>query len=160
MYACRATRLTHIIVDQPAVSQSRACLVTMYHGLTMLRVSRTMLNKTTRSFFTSRARGTSTSTGRSIMKLSVVSASVGVLMGAGYSGYTHLQINQTKSQAPLTDQHHNETLVLDHLPDVLPTRRVRLTSITFLSDLFSYLLLQYVIIEFCDVYEKIFNRKT
>ncbi|XP_026759547.1 prostaglandin E synthase 2 [Galleria mellonella] len=43
---------------------------------------------------------------RSTVKLTLVSASVGVLVGAGYGGYTHYKINVKKSLAPVENEEY------------------------------------------------------
>ncbi|XP_059045978.1 prostaglandin E synthase 2 [Achroia grisella] len=43
---------------------------------------------------------------RSTVKLTVVSASVGILVGAGYGGYTHYKINAKKSLAPVDNEEY------------------------------------------------------
>lgn len=43
---------------------------------------------------------------RSTAKLTLISASVGVLVGAGYGGYTHYKINSKKSLAPTEMEDH------------------------------------------------------
>lgn len=43
---------------------------------------------------------------RSTAKLTLISASVGILVGAGYGGYTHYKINSKKSIAPTEVEDH------------------------------------------------------
>lgn len=54
-----------------------------------------------RSFFTSKSRQP-----RSTVKLTLVSASIGVLVGVGYGGYTHYKVNSTKRQQPMENDEY------------------------------------------------------
>lgn len=51
---------------------------------------------------------------RSTAKLTLVSASVGILVGAGYGGYTHYKINSKKVIIP---QEHEEYAFLKEAPE-------------------------------------------
>lgn len=58
---------------------------------------------------------------RSTTKLTLISASVGVLVGAGYGGYTHYKINAKKQSAPIENQ---EYTFLKEAPQYTPQYRV------------------------------------
>ncbi|KAL0852195.1 hypothetical protein ABMA28_000419 [Loxostege sticticalis] len=58
---------------------------------------------------------------KSTMKLTLVSASVGVLIGAGYGGYTHYKINAKKSLAPVQTE---EFAFLKEAPEYSPQYKI------------------------------------
>lgn len=63
---------------------------------------------------------------KSTMKLTLVSASVGVLIGAGYGGYTHYKINAKKSLAPVQTE---EFAFLKEAPEYSPQYKVSFVEI-------------------------------
>lgn len=58
---------------------------------------------------------------RGLLKLTLISVGVGSVFGVGYSAYTHYQINQNHASKPAKDL---QTLILEQMPDVKPTRKV------------------------------------
>ncbi|CAG9781865.1 unnamed protein product [Diatraea saccharalis] len=80
---------------------------------------------------------------KSTVKLTLVSASVGVLVGAGYGGYTHYKINAKKSLAPVETE---EFALLKELPQYKPHYKIINDSDT--SNL-QLILFQYRTCPFC-----------
>lgn len=58
---------------------------------------------------------------RSLLKLTLISVGVGSVIGVSYSAYTHYQINQNRASKPAKDL---QTLILEQIPDIKPTRKV------------------------------------
>lgn len=58
---------------------------------------------------------------RSTAKLTLVSASIGIFLGAGYSGYTHYKINSKK---PSVAEKKEEYAFLKEAPQYKPQYRV------------------------------------
>ncbi|KAG7313230.1 hypothetical protein JYU34_000329 [Plutella xylostella] len=69
-----------------------------------------------RVFYSSRGRAP-----RSTAKLTLVSASVGILLGAGYGGYTHYKVNSKKTQLPVENEQY---IFLPKAPEYKPHYRV------------------------------------
>lgn len=59
---------------------------------------------------------------RSTVKVTLVSASIGVVIGAGYGGYTHYKINMKKNRGTIENENY---LLLKEPPVYQPQYKVR-----------------------------------